>query len=360
MSTVKKRIIYLDYLRVIAIVAVLLNHISANWENAIVPNSTIALIYNAFGRIGVPLFLMLTGVLLLNNKLSIKDFIKRRYPRVIKPFLFWMTLLLIYTMFVLRPNVLDGNVLSFIINGYLSDRWYVWMILGVYLIVPIIASFIKSSKMKGVEYFLVIWIITTGLITLSYAFDFSLHYLDLVIFSGPIGYLILGYYLHNKEFNISPRIIVTVSLIVFIVISFVKFFILNQDAIDPYLFRYMIFTTKSRLEIDTVSIIQVAAIFLIVRFIPEVKSGIYNVIHKIANKKTILALTISISQASYGIYLSHYFITNTLRFYFKFPFTKFPSIIFVPLLTVVVLFITYGVIMLLNKVPVINKLTGYH
>ena len=48
MSTVKKRIIYLDYLRVIAIVAVLLNHISANWENAIVPNSTIALIYNAF------------------------------------------------------------------------------------------------------------------------------------------------------------------------------------------------------------------------------------------------------------------------------------------------------------------------
>ena len=70
---VKKRIIYLDYLRVIAIVAVLLNHISANWENAIVPNSTIALIYNAFGRIGVPLFLMLTGVLLLNNKLSIKE-----------------------------------------------------------------------------------------------------------------------------------------------------------------------------------------------------------------------------------------------------------------------------------------------
>ena len=66
----KKRIVYLDYLRVTAILGVLLNHVSANWEKAMFPNSTIALIYNAFGRIGVPLFLMLTGVLLLTYSTS--------------------------------------------------------------------------------------------------------------------------------------------------------------------------------------------------------------------------------------------------------------------------------------------------
>lgn len=355
----KKRIVYLDYLRVTAILGVLLNHVSANWEKAMFPNSTIALIYNAFGRIGVPLFLMLTGVLLLDNRLIIKEFIKRRYPRVIKPFLFWMSLLIIYTMFVLLPSILRGNVLSFIITSYLSDRWYVWMILGVYLIIPIISSFIKSFKMKGVEYFFIIWLITTGLISLSVVFDFSLNYLDLVIFSGPMGYLILGYYLHNKEFNISPRKIVNFSLIVFIVMSFLKFLILNQEYINPYLFRYMIFTTKSRLEIDTVSIFQVAAIFLVFKHISEVKSGIYNTIHKFANKKLVLAFIISMSQASYGIYLNHYFITNTLKF-LKFPFTILPSIIVVPILTITVLLFAYSIIMVLNKIPVINKLSGYH
>lgn len=77
-SKYKNRIIYLDYLRVLAILGVILNHISSYWDHTSVLNQNIALLYNAFGRIGVPVFLMLTGVLLLNNKLPIKDFIKRR------------------------------------------------------------------------------------------------------------------------------------------------------------------------------------------------------------------------------------------------------------------------------------------
>lgn len=174
---VKKRIIYLDYLRVLAIFGVLLNHISANWENALFLNSEIALVYNSLGRIGVPLFLMLSGVLLLNNKLPIKEFIKRRYPRVIIPFLFWMTLLIMFFI-LLNPHILDGNVAVYVIKRYLSDRWYVWMILGVYLLIPIMASFIKTSKLEGVKYFLIIWLITTAMITLSKIFGFSLHYLD--------------------------------------------------------------------------------------------------------------------------------------------------------------------------------------
>ena len=268
---VKKRIIYLDYLRVLAIFGVLLNHISANWENALFLNSEIALFYNSLGRIGVPLFLMLSGVLLLNNKLPIKEFIKRRYPRVIIPFLFYMTLLIMFFI-LLNPHILDGNVAVYVIKRYLSGRWYVWMILGVYLLIPIMASFIKTSKLEGVKYFLIIWLITTAMITLSKIFGFSLHYLDLTLFSGPIGYLMLGYYLHNNDFNMSPKKIITVSLIVFISMTLIKTFVANQTAFDPYSFRYMIFSTKSRLEIDTISIVQVSALYLIFKYMSNVSS----------------------------------------------------------------------------------------
>lgn len=358
-NNIKKRIIYLDYLRVLAIFGVLLNHISSNWETAVFLNSEIALFYNSLGRIGVPLFLMLSGVLLLNNKLPIKDFIKRRYPRVITPFLFWMTLLILYFLFFIHPNVWHENVLVYIIKRYLSDRWYVWMILGVYLLIPIMASFIKSSKLEGVKYFLIIWLITTAMITLSKIYGFSLHYLDLAIFSGPIGYLMLGYYLHNKEFNMSPKRIITIFLIIFIAITLVKTVIANQTAFDPYGFRYMIFTTKSRLEIDTVSIIQVSAIYLIFKYIPEVTSGIYKKLSDFGNKKLVLSLIISMSQASYGIYLNHYFITTTL-YHFNFPFAELPSIIYVPVLSIIVLLIAYSIIMILSKIPVLDRLSGYH
>ena len=178
----KKRIIYLDYLRVLAILGVLINHISATW-GCMAFNGNVALVYNSFGKIGVPVFLMLTGVLLLNNKLSIANFIKRRYPRVLIPFIFWIALFIVFDFYVLRPELFNGNIINQILLCFFTYRWYVWMILGVYLIIPIFADFIKISKLEGVKYFLVIWYITTALFTLSILFDFQLKFLDLVIFS---------------------------------------------------------------------------------------------------------------------------------------------------------------------------------
>lgn len=358
----RKRIIYLDYLRVLAIFGVLLNHISSFCEGGTVLNSSIAMFYNTLGRIGVPVFLMLTGVLLLNNKLPIKDFIKRRYPRVIIPFLFWIGLFILYKVFVLQPSF-PKNPLRFVLNAVFITRWYVWMILGVYLVIPIFAAFIKGTKLEGVKYFLIIWIITSTLFTLSKIFDFSLYYLDLAIFTGPIGFLMLGYYLHNKEFNMSPKKVVIISLLVFIIFTLIKTFIIIDYQSISYSFRYYIFTVKSSLENDIISIIQVAALFLIVKYIPMVKSGICDKITKFCNGKRMLLLTISMSQASYGIYLCHYFITLSVKNILEahnMPYTSMPAVIFVPVFTICVLFATYGIIMILNKVPVINKLTGYH
>lgn len=169
----------------------------------------------------------------------------------------------------------------------------------------------------------------------------------------------LGYYLHNNEFSWNPKKIVLFSFLIFIIITFVKFLILSQQNFDPYLFRYYIFTTRSRLEIDPVSVIQVCSIFLVVKYIPQVSSGFLKSIYQFANKKSVLALIISISQASYGIYLNHYFITKTLKD-FNFPFNDLNSLIFVPILTISVLLISYCIIIILNRIPLFNKLTGYH
>ena len=80
----KNRIFYLDQIRASAILLVILCHIvreyckirpagSLGW-------SSVA-IFIDLGVIGVPLFLMISGALLLNRDYKLGDFLKRRFIR---------------------------------------------------------------------------------------------------------------------------------------------------------------------------------------------------------------------------------------------------------------------------------------
>lgn len=76
------------------------------------------------------------------------------------------------------------------------------MLVGIYLMLPILNSFVKEYKMKGVEYFLIIWLI---IITLNTFKLYPFYKVELSYFAGYIGYVVLGYYLANKKFKLSDK-----------------------------------------------------------------------------------------------------------------------------------------------------------
>ena len=90
-----KRIFYLDALRALAILSVIIIHVAAstqylvNGHSAVYPflssswflNDIMALCF----RIGVVLFLMLAGALSLGRSWEIKTFLGRRIPRIVLP-----------------------------------------------------------------------------------------------------------------------------------------------------------------------------------------------------------------------------------------------------------------------------------
>ena len=92
-----ERIFYFDALRALAILIVIL--LNVNGHIAELVKYTIHNIYTLQGvhqtfvtnflRIGVDLFLMLSGALLLGRSESVKEFYIKRIPRLVKPFLFW-------------------------------------------------------------------------------------------------------------------------------------------------------------------------------------------------------------------------------------------------------------------------------
>ena len=70
--------------------------------------------------------------------------------------------------------------------------------MGIYLFLPIINSFIKEYGIKGAEYFLIIWFLTIIMNSLGY---YPFYELELSYFFGYIGYVVLGYYLFNKNID---------------------------------------------------------------------------------------------------------------------------------------------------------------
>ena len=76
--------------------------------------------------------------------------------------------------------------------------WYVYMLIGLYFIIPILGKFIRNASDKELLYFLIVW-----LVVMCFNQPYLLHYnpqIDLHYITGYIGYLVLGHYLAFKKF----------------------------------------------------------------------------------------------------------------------------------------------------------------
>ena len=260
-KTKSKRIFYLDALRATAILCVILIHVTGFIPK--IADFSTAMFYTPFGfwelfannsfRIGVDLFLMLSGALSLGRDWEIKDFLARRLPRIINPFVFWAIvgpLIMVLLSYFFEPVTFVTDfepltILTVIYQTFLcespsfSHYWFFWMILGTYLIMPIINRWLYHSKLKEAEYFLVLWIVNT-------IFDYTLMIdcpVKLSYFTSPIGLVVLGYYLrHTKRriFNHKLLAILMIILPMFIMLYYSydvlgteQFFKFNRYSILP-------------------------------------------------------------------------------------------------------------------------------
>lgn len=164
-------------------------------------------ILSLFTKPCVPLFFMITGFLILPYKGGdFLDLYRKRIPRVLYPLLFWGCvyailpwLLNMYDMDIMLKELLLSPVKSpGRIGGIL---WYLFMLIGIYLIIPFVNPAIYESKRMMIAY-LMLWFVTSLTIILQkYTHNWDLvlgynswrHHFDMTIyFSGYLGFLLLG------------------------------------------------------------------------------------------------------------------------------------------------------------------------
>lgn len=292
-------------------------------------------------RFGVPMFLMITGMLTLNKTIDLNIFLKKKFVRIVYPLIFFLivgALLKIYNM-----------------DSFFTTYWYCWMIIAIYLAIPIINKFVSNASMKEIEYFLALFIITSLIYTICLTQKVKIA-LDLNFFIGPASYLILGYYLSKKDFKLSPNKLVLINLLIFIGITLYKIY--NKD----FLYVDQNFVVYSLLNLSIPQIIQCASLFLLFRYLYESVSGISGKIRNVLENKYINGFILSVSRASYGIYLFHMLILRGLiEPYFKHAstMTGFTTLVVGFAIGFALLVVSWIAILILGKIPVINKVSGY-
>ncbi len=331
MKTKKERIFYYDALRAFAIIAVIICHLDHFFGPLTTPTQIIAqMTFHDIGRIGVPIFLMISGALLLNRSYpSLSDFLKRRFTRIIYPFIFWIIL-------ILGQLYYHGYNTKFIWGVFIGEpsvTWYFWTLIGIYLFIPIINSFVKEYGLKGVEYFLAIWFFTMILKTFNFYPLWTNFNLDM--FAGYIGYPLLGYWLANKKFNLSDKKLCIIGFVT-LIISLSVFVFLHYNKIN------LIANIYQNIPI----IFMGTGLFLFIMCLDRLNK--FNRVKDNIIGKAIISLSV----CSYGMYFSHVIVVKALSYH-----NPGSNLLF-PLMFVLIVFLSWLLPYILSKIPYVKTFSG--
>lgn len=346
----KVRLQYIDLLKVLSIFAIISIHAFMVWQNAEVKNIPVYS-FAAITRFGVPVFVMISGALLLNREIELGSFLKKKVKRLVTPFIFYYILTGLVFIFIYHAshNQLE-NIFAF--------RWYFWMILGVYLSIPVINKFIQNSTMREIEYFILLFIIASIFYQLTYYFKIE-QYLYLTLFLSPLGYLVLGYYLSKKEFNISTNKMILLCIMLFAVSTIVKF--MGVMDILPMTDNFVASQSKilsSWLDVGIFEILQSASLFLLCKNIYESKTGIFSSIKRGLQSNILSKFILSVSRASYGMYLIN-LIPVYIYYHLGVALTGTQVCIAIFTLSLMTFILSWIVVVIFGKIPFIKKVSGY-
>jgi surface polysaccharide O-acyltransferase-like enzyme len=158
------RQIWIDWLRVAACFMVFIVHSTEPFylggEGSLILNEADAFwssFFDTLVRSCVPLFIIASSYLQFPTKYPAGEFFRRRTVRVLIPFVIWT---IVYA-FVWGEPVENFRNLLLNFNYAAGHLWFVYMLIGVYLLMPILSPWAEKVEKKELQIYLGIWLFTT-------------------------------------------------------------------------------------------------------------------------------------------------------------------------------------------------------
>ncbi len=397
---------WMGWLRVLAMLMVCMCHAVDPLSAFGTPEERIwAQIYGSFIRPCVPLFVMLTGALLLPTQEDFGGMFKKRILRVILPFFVWTAVYasipaLLHTCGIgveviqrvffpwAAPLHVDGasivrtfflSLLQF--NQYAVQLWYIYLLIGLYLFMPVLSAWLRIATTRSKLIFLALWggsllvwywpvvlellvmhiplcadffgdylVRFLGSSTMNVAQTVSFeHYPILGVcewngfgmfhcFSGFVGYLVLGHLLKTLTLNLKQTLLIAMPAILvgYTIILGGTYWMWGREGCTLRAMEYFWWYCSPAVALMS------AGFFLLIKQLSWAPPPVLNLLKHF-------------SRVGFGVFCAHYvFVTGC--FYVLTPYLPSPAI--VPLAALLGMIITWLLIALLCKHPLLRKALG--
>lgn len=350
-----KRIGYLDIVRIVACVLVVLVHVAANqiqYHDVYSTDFVITNVFHILSFSGVSLFVMISGALSLHpqKETELKSLLLNKTLYFFLLYYLWKFVYQIATMLEKEIAFTPESIKEELILALVKQRgyyhlWYLPMIAVLYMAVPLIKKSVEDKKIC--RYFLVVFFVTALLFPTLFLYEFKFKYLfvsffeanDFYFFGGYLGYFILGHYLHNWRADMTPlkrRIIIGVGALSF-VLACILGTLASREAGT--------YDCSMQTPFVATNFFTSVAVFCALQILGE----------KVAKREKIASVIKYLASLTLGIYLLHPLILNLfMELGFD---TVFKSpLLAVPTVLVCTVMITGMVVAIIKKIPGIRKI----
>ena len=204
-------LLYPDLLRALAIFLVVGLHTVSGAVNSGAllgtPLWRVCNVLNLLGRMGVPLFFMISGFLLLSDPRTADPlpFYRRRFRRLLLPFLFWDAVCFLLRGFLEgRGFALKLFFTELVQQGSDYHLWFIYQIAALYLLAPFLRMIVERAERRSLWVLMGVILLVPTLLRLVNLLQHALWFSP---FKTPVegyaGFFLLGYLLGTGEY--SPR-----------------------------------------------------------------------------------------------------------------------------------------------------------
>ncbi len=350
-----KRRVELDAMRIVAILFVITIHVVMpyiDYPPFFATNTWwIISLLNAFSRVAVPMFIMISGTLVLMKKEDARAFFKKRMTRIILPLLFWSG------VYFAWRRIFWGHYIPWDKMG--QDLWegtttyhlyFLYIIAGLYAITPLLRRYaLNISKISKKWLTVVFFALGMGLQFIDFNF-FPIFKIGIILFLPYIGYYYAGHQFEKISLKKSKVAIffVCYSLLA-IITAYLNFQNMklvgwSNTSMNVTLARYFL----ENLSINIILMSCVAYIFFL------------NFFKSIKFKKSVSERITSISFFVFGVYLVHPIVIDVINRFTKLGVGVLGHFVLITILFKIVLTaaLSFLIVIVIKKLPKSKYIIG--
>lgn len=347
----------LDIIRVLAIFGVVSIHIvNAVYTRPDFFGGTtwwITIIIDSISRVSIPLFIMISGYLILSKNERFTASLNRMFTRILVPLIFWTGFFIWYGGGFPSFAHFHADWIEKIFAGNLYHLYFLVIIVGLYFMAPLLRAFLYSVDRATQKHFMQILILLSiVLVAGQYLLNACGTENFFTRWIPYAGLFVGGYFLgtNNEKFNkkvifgfLFAGILLTLSGNYFQYYNFSNGVDIlgSVGCLSHYTDHYIS---------GNVILMSICAFILLFNMKYE----------NLTKNKYITSAVKSIAAASFGIYIIHPFVARFLEVHFQLAvdFSTLPMPLIITLRLILVFLISYLIAFLIIKTPIIKALLG--